>query len=116
MATDRTQFESAEELWIEKYRAALKNAPENAPVQQSSFLRLWVALGGAYKMVSLQIERIVKRWMQAAPLLREQHGLAQLSEPPLVAEPTTSTRKMYRSSNGEQLSGEAKGTMAAKAS
>lgn len=116
MGTDRTHLESAEELWIEKYRTALKNAPESASVQQSSFMRARVALRGAHTMVSLQIERIVKRWIQAPPLLQEQPRLAQLSGPPPVPEPTASTRKMNRSSNGEQSSGEAKGVIAAKAS
>jgi hypothetical protein len=111
MATDRTHFESAEELWIAKYRTALKNAPECAPVQQSSFMRVRDALGGAQKMVSLQIGRIVKRWTLASSLLQEQHRL-----PPTLPEPTTSARKMNRSWNGEQSSEEKRGTIAVKVS
>lgn len=115
MATDRTHFEHAEELWIEKYRTALKSAPEGAPVQQSSFMRLQVALRRAHKMVSLHIRRIVKRWILPAPLLQEQHRLTQSSEPPPVPKPATSTRKVNRSPNEDHPS-DAKGPMAAKAS
>jgi hypothetical protein len=84
---DRTHWENAEESWIAKYRAALKDAP----VEQSRFMRVCVALTSARDTVISQVGRILTRWTQA-----KRKGPASSSNPAPISEPRNSTREMNR--------------------
>jgi hypothetical protein len=97
MANDRAHLKNTEELWIAKYRAALKEVS----VQQSRFMRVRVGLCNARNIVISQIGRIVNNWIGANPRPQEIHPHphkqqqrpARSSEPLPISQPKTSIRK-----------------------
>jgi len=114
MVTDRTRLKNAEELWIAKYRAALRDAP----VQQSLFVRVRVVLHSAQNILVSQIRRIVNNWIQSHPHSQEQQKQrsARSSQSPPVPETATSSRKMNQpESTGKRSSRKIKATIAGKA-
>jgi hypothetical protein len=90
MATDRTHFNHAEEAWIEKYRAALKEIP----VQPSRSTKVRDALNRAHSSTISHISRVLarsldpSRWKKSAPTF----------EPKPVSQAQGSTRNLVESS------------------
>jgi hypothetical protein len=86
MEIDRSRL-NAEEAWIAKYRAAL-TVP---PIQPSRLMKVRVALNSAHGVLIAHMEQILERWTHA-----RWRRPAASSEPVLVPEPQTLTRKMNR--------------------
>jgi hypothetical protein len=109
---NRAHSENADEVWIAKYRAALKDTP----VQQSRFMRVHAVLNNARNIVSSHIGGILHRWTQTQkPVPSSASGLKTVdypsSKPTLISKPQTSTRKINRAeSSGKQPSKKATAT------
>jgi hypothetical protein len=84
METDRIYSKDAEEAWIAKYRATLRDIP----VQQSPSMKAREALNRAYKIALSYIGRI---WAVSLDPSRRQRS-AQSSESKPVLQPQRSTR------------------------
>jgi len=83
MATNRTHLKDAEEAWIAKYRAALKNIP----VEQSRSTRVREALNRAHTITVSHIGRILARSLDPSLWKRSVQ-----SSKPMPVSPQASTR------------------------